>query len=189
MAQSNYHFLAIPQSQDSSNMSLVTETSRLMQKAATFPGFSPAKVFGFIIGPVLVLGVAFYAAQPHTKISPAPATVMQAGALRPMAHTLSIDALPHVAGKNVTTMVVEFPPGGFSPPHHHGGSVTVYVLSGAIRSQLADQPAMVYTQGQTFFEPPGITHLVAENMSATEPARILAVFVADDGAALTTYHE
>jgi hypothetical protein len=31
-------------------------------------------------------------------------------------------------------------------------------------------------------------HLLAENMSATEPARILAVFVADEGATLTTYH-
>jgi quercetin dioxygenase-like cupin family protein len=114
---------------------------------------------------------------------------MQAGATRPAVHTISSDALPHVAGKNITTMIVEFPPGGFSPPHHHGGSVTVYVLNGTIRSQLSGQPPMVYAQGQTFFEPPGITHLVAENMSATEPARILAVFVADDGATLTTYHE
>ncbi|HEY1383495.1 MAG TPA: cupin domain-containing protein [Dongiaceae bacterium] len=160
-----------------------------MHKAAIFPGFSPAKLIGFVVGPVVVLGVALYAAQPHIKVSPVPSAVMQASAARPTAHTLSTDALPHVAGKNVTTMVVEFPPGGFSPPHHHGGSVTVYVLSGTIRSQLAGQPAMVYTQGQTFFEPPGITHLVAENMSATEPARILAVFVADDGATLTTYHE
>jgi quercetin dioxygenase-like cupin family protein len=63
------------------------------------------------------------------------------------------------------------------------------VLSGAIRSQLAGGPAMVYKEGQTFFEPPGVTHLVAENVSATSPARILAVFVADEGATLTTYHE
>lgn len=115
---------------------------------------------------------------------------MQANAsLRPTAQILSSDALTHVRGKRVTTVVVEFPPSGFSPPHHHGGSVTVYVLSGAIRSQLQGTPPHVYRPGETFFEPLGITHLLAENISATESARILAVFVADDGAPLTTYHE
>jgi quercetin dioxygenase-like cupin family protein len=160
-----------------------------MQNAAIFPPVSPAKLLGLALGATLAVGTMLYAAHFSASISPAPATVMQASATRPTVNTISSDALPHVAGKNITTMIVEFPPGGFSPPHHHGGSVTVYVLSGTIRSQLAGQPAMVYTQGQTFFEPPGITHLVAENMSATEPARILAVFVADDGATLTTYHE
>ncbi len=61
-------------------------------------------------------------------------------------------------------------------------------LSGVIRSQLQDQPPIVYWAGESFFEPPGSVHLLAENMSATEPARILAVFVADEGATLTTYH-
>jgi len=106
----------------------------------------------------------------------------------PVAQPVSSDALPHVQGKRITTMVVEFPPNGFSPPHHHGGSVTVYVLSGVIRSQLQGQPPMIYRAGESFFEPPGAVHLLAENMSATEPARILAVFVADEGATLTTYH-
>jgi quercetin dioxygenase-like cupin family protein len=118
----------------------------------------------------------------------APTSAAATARPRPVAHPVSSDALPHVEGKRITTMVVEFPPGGFSPPHHHGGSVTVYVLSGVIRSQLEGQPAMVYRAGQSFFEPPGIVHLLAENMSPTEPARILAVFVADEGATLTTYH-
>jgi quercetin dioxygenase-like cupin family protein len=160
-----------------------------MQKAAVFPTFSPARMLGVATGLVLVAGLALYATNQPTRVSPAPATVMQASATRPTAHTLSTDALPHVAGKNITTMIVEFPPSGFSPPHHHGGSVTVYVLSGTIRSQLQGGLPMVYTAGQTFFEPPGIVHLLAENMSATDPARILAVFVADEGATLTTYHE
>ncbi len=41
--------------------------------------------------------------------------------------------------------------------------------------------------GQSFFEPPGSQHLVSENVSAKEPASLLAVFVADDGAELTTF--
>ena len=119
----------------------------------------------------------------------ADATPTGAGARpRPLAHPVSSDALPHVRGKRITTMVVEFPPAGLSPPHHHAGSVTVYVLSGVIRSQLQGQPPIVYRAGESFFEPPGAVHLLAENMSATEPARILAVFVADEGVTLTTYH-
>jgi quercetin dioxygenase-like cupin family protein len=141
---------------------------------------------------LLVAGVAFYASTPSQDSgygTAEPGMMMVNGVMRPTAHTISSNALPHVASKNITTMVVEFPPGAVSPPHHHGGSVTVYVLEGTIRSQLQGRPAMIYTEGQTFFEPPGIIHLLAENVSATEPARILAVFVADDGATLTTYHE
>ncbi|HET6157111.1 MAG TPA: cupin domain-containing protein [Dongiaceae bacterium] len=159
-------------------------TSTLPQPPAPFRA---ARIIGGVLVLALATGGVLYAIDRNPAV-PA-GTMMVNGALHPTAHTISSDALPHVAGKNITTMVVEFPPGGFSPPHHHGGSVTAYVLSGTIRSQLQGQPPMVYTQGQTFFEPPGITHLVAENMSATEPARILAVFVADEGATLTTYHE
>ena len=42
----------------------------------------------------------------------------------------------------------------------------------------------VYYAGEAFCEPPGSEHLVSENASATEPASLLAVFVADDGATL-----
>jgi quercetin dioxygenase-like cupin family protein len=110
---------------------------------------------------------------------------------RPRAEVQPIcsDALPHVPGKRITTVLVEFPPSGYAPKHRHAGSVTVYVLSGAIRSQLSGSALEVYKAGQTFFEPPGTIHLVAENASDVEPARILAVFVADEGATLTTYLE
>jgi quercetin dioxygenase-like cupin family protein len=68
--------------------------------------------------------------------------------------------------------------------------VFVYVLSGQIRSEnSATGPAKVYKAGETFFEPPGSEHLVSENASETEPASLLAVFVADDGAKLTTYNK
>ena len=156
--------------------------------------FRPSTLLGAGTALLLVAGAAFYVStsrpqSAHTMAHQEPAMMMVNGVLRPTAHTISSDALPHVAGKNITTQMVKFPPGGASPPHHHGGSVTVYVLSGTIRSQIIGQPPMVYTQGQAFFEPPGVTHLVAENMSKTEPARILAVFVPDEGATLTTYHE
>jgi quercetin dioxygenase-like cupin family protein len=97
------------------------------------------------------------------------------------------EKLPNVPGKSVTAVVVTFPPGAKSPRHHHAGSVLVYVLSGEVRSEnSATGPAKVYKAGETFFEPAGSAHLVSENVSATEPATILAVFIADDGATLTT---
>ncbi|MDY0884650.1 cupin domain-containing protein [Dongia soli] len=98
------------------------------------------------------------------------------------------DALSHVPGKSVTVEIVEFQPGARAPEHHHAGSVTVYVLSGAVRSQLAGSPPMIYHTGQSFFEPPGAVHLFAENPSSTDVARIMAIHVADDGAQLTTFH-
>jgi quercetin dioxygenase-like cupin family protein len=95
--------------------------------------------------------------------------------------------LLNVPGKTLTAVEVTFPPGAASPPHHHAGSVMVYVLAGALRSQLDDGPVKTYGAGETFFEPPGTHHMGSASASPTDPARILAVFVADDGATLTTY--
>jgi quercetin dioxygenase-like cupin family protein len=98
------------------------------------------------------------------------------------------EKLPNVPGKSLTAVVVNYAPGGKSLSHHHAGSVFAYVLSGAIRSEnSATGPARVYKAGESLFEPPGSEHLVSENASATEPASLLAVFVADDGAKLTTF--
>ena len=95
--------------------------------------------------------------------------------------------LPNVPGKSLTAVVVRYAPGEASGPHHHAGSVFVYVLSGTIRSRVSTNgPAKVYQAGESFFEPPGSDHLVSANASATEPASLLAIFVADDGAVLTT---
>jgi len=97
------------------------------------------------------------------------------------------EKLPNVPGKSITTVVVNYAPGGKSVSHHHAGSVLAYVLSGEIRSEnSATGPAKVYKAGESFFEPPGSAHLVSENASATDPASLLAIFVADDGAQLTT---
>ncbi len=94
--------------------------------------------------------------------------------------------LANVPGYTLTAEVVEYPPGGKSSIHHHAGSVFAYVLTGRIRSQdSATGPARVYKAGETFFEPPGSDHLVSENASASEPASLLAIHVAEDGAVLT----
>lgn len=95
--------------------------------------------------------------------------------------------LPNVLGKRVTVVRVIYAPGGFSRPHRHAGSVTAYIVKGEIRSQLAGGPVQDFKPGETFFEPPGSVHQVSANASQTEPAELIAVFVADEAAQLTTY--
>jgi quercetin dioxygenase-like cupin family protein len=117
--------------------------------------------------------------------------VLIMGASRPgtiTATTVSEGKLAHVAGKSITVEIVEFAPLAFAPEHHHAGSVTVYVLSGTIRSQLGGGPVEEFKAGQSFFEPSGTVHLFAENPSPTEPAKFMAIHIAEDGAELTTYH-
>ena len=92
--------------------------------------------------------------------------------------------IPDVPGKTLTALLVHYEPGGKTPRHHLPAAHGLFV-SGAVRSQnSATGPARVYYAGEAFYEPPGSEHLVSENASATEPASLLAVFVADDGATL-----
>jgi quercetin dioxygenase-like cupin family protein len=102
---------------------------------------------------------------------------------------ISSNALPDIPGKRVTIVRVTYGPGGFTPPHRHAGTVTAYITKGQIRSQLKGGPVEIFEVGQSFFEPPGAIHLVSANASNTEWAELIAVFVADEGAQLTTLLE
>ncbi|MGH6844525.1 MAG: cupin domain-containing protein, partial [Methylocella sp.] len=97
---------------------------------------------------------------------------------------------PNVPGKRIKAVLVEYQPGGSSPPHTHPKSAFIYatVLEGAIRSQVNDGPVTTYRAGESFSENPGDRHGVSENASTTEPSRLLAVFVVDTGeTTLTTF--
>jgi quercetin dioxygenase-like cupin family protein len=132
----------------------------------------------------LGLAVATLAAAGMLPIGPASRAAAAGDDIR----TAFAGKLPNVPGKSLTAIVVSYAPGGKSQSHHHAGSVYAFVLSGAIRSEnSATGPARVYKAGESFFEPPGSKHLISENASATEPASLLAIFVADDGAHLTTF--
>jgi quercetin dioxygenase-like cupin family protein len=109
-----------------------------------------------------------------------------AGSSQDVVEPITSHALPNVPGKRVTVVRVFYGPGGFTPPHYHSGSVTAYVTKGEIRSQLDSGPVETFKVGQSFFEPPGTKHMVSANASNTEPAELIAIFVADEGAQLTT---
>lgn len=98
-------------------------------------------------------------------------------------------ALPNVPGKSLKATVVEYAPGQASPAHFHAKSafITAIVLEGSVRSQVNDGPVKVYHVGESFTENPGDRHSVSGNASATEPARLLAIFVVNsDETPLTT---
>ena len=78
-----------------------------------------------------------------------------------------------------------------SPPQaNQGGTVFVYVLEGTVvRSALNDAPAKDYVTGESWVEPFGATHTLTQNVSDTDKAKILTVFLLNDGAELTTFEK
>jgi quercetin dioxygenase-like cupin family protein len=93
------------------------------------------------------------------------------------------DQATSVPGKSLVAVTVSYPPGAKSAAHHHAKSafIMAYVISGAIRSQVEGEPVRVYHPGETWSEAPGAHHTVSENVSASEPAELLAVFLVDTG--------
>ena len=102
--------------------------------------------------------------------------------------------LKDVPGKDLVVVRLDFSPNGVQrtksgarcTAHRHPGSVWVYVTSGTVRLGIAGQPVHVVHTGESFYEPKGAVHVVAESASATEPASAIAVMIVPDGAALLT---
>jgi quercetin dioxygenase-like cupin family protein len=162
------------------DMSLGWPRARLFY-AAVIAGLACA----FVIGKAMPIAMDAIS----TIVAPLCASADSAGSSLDTVEPITSHALPNVPGKRVTIVRVFYGPGGFTRAHRHAGSVTAYVTRGEIRSQLAGGPVETFRVGQSFFEPPGATHLVSANASNTEPAELIAVFVADEGAQLTTFIE
>lgn len=138
-----------------------------------------------------VAGAALVCLGPAT---PADADTEAAQELAKQPGVIFARELADVPGKNMVVVKLDFPP---NPPkaqkaprqyigHRHPGSTYVYVLKGAVRLGIDGQPVQVVHAGESFFEPVGALHTVAENASATEPAAAIAVLVVPDGAAILT---
>ncbi len=90
--------------------------------------------------------------------------------------------LPDVKGKTFTSAIVALPPSARAKPHRHGKAfVYAYVLEGTVRSQLGGESVRTYRQGENWVEQPGAQHVLTENTSRTEPAKLLVVFVSNTG--------
>jgi quercetin dioxygenase-like cupin family protein len=93
-------------------------------------------------------------------------------------------SLADMAGKVATVLTVDYVPGAASGPHVHPGSVFVYVLEGAVVSQLEGDEPITYTKGQSWYESPKKPHIVSKNASKTEPAKLLVFLLSQEGEAI-----
>jgi quercetin dioxygenase-like cupin family protein len=96
--------------------------------------------------------------------------------------------LPDLAlhGWSVTTVEVNYAPGGGSAAHRHPGLTFAYVLEGEIVSKVGEEPEKTYATGEMWMETPGQLHGVSRNASSTKPARLLAILLAEKGKPLTS---
>lgn len=91
------------------------------------------------------------------------------------------EVIPNIPGKSLIALIVDYPPGGASVAHTHAQSAFIYahVLSGEIESKVNDGESRIYKSGESWSEPPAASHPVSRNVSKTEPARLLALFIVD----------
>jgi quercetin dioxygenase-like cupin family protein len=96
--------------------------------------------------------------------------------------------LPDLAIKGwaVTAVEVKYAPGQASGPHRHPGITIAHVLEGEVVSKVGDGPEKTYKAGEMWLETPNQLHAVSRNASDTNPARLLAILLAEKGAQLTT---
>ncbi|KAI9660931.1 MAG: hypothetical protein M1821_009258 [Bathelium mastoideum] len=88
--------------------------------------------------------------------------------------------LVNVPGFSCIALQVSFPPGGATPPHRHSGaSVSGVILKGAAHNKMNDEPTMVLSRGETWYEAPGCHHRISANASETEEMEFIAVFVVE----------
>lgn len=109
-------------------------------------------------------------------------TLLPISALSAEVAMLFKQELADMAGKAGQMLTVEFAPGEVSAPHRHNAHTFVYVLQGSVVMQVQGGEAKTLTAGQTFYENPDDIHTVANNASATEPAKILVFFIKDSDA-------
>ncbi len=120
-------------------------------------------------------------------LGPQPAAIAQNSGQRSVRTALT-QQLPALDGNRLSVNLVEvaYGPGAASPAHSHPCPVIGYVIEGAIRSQVKGQPAVTYHAGESFYESPNGEHLLSANMSSTKPAKLLAIFLCDHTAPLST---
>jgi quercetin dioxygenase-like cupin family protein len=91
--------------------------------------------------------------------------------------------LPGDPPREITLVEVSYPPGTGSPAHQHANGVMAFVVSGSIASKVGDAPEQTFRAGEAWWEPVGAIHRISRNASTTEPATLLAIYIAPTGAA------
>jgi quercetin dioxygenase-like cupin family protein len=81
---------------------------------------------------------------------------------------------------DVTVMTVV--PGGIDTvSHRHDCELFGYVLEGSVEVALVTKTTKTFKAGEMFYEKRNILHTVTKNGSATQPARVLLMFLIKNG--------
>jgi len=91
--------------------------------------------------------------------------------------------LPAGNFRNVQAVTIELAPGAAAPSHRHDVAVLAYVVEGVVENQFDGGPLHTHKVGDSWWEAPGTVHNVARNPSKTERARLLVVYIGEDGKA------
>lgn len=93
--------------------------------------------------------------------------------------------LPPGDFRNVQASIVELGPGAAASRHRHDVAVLAYVVEGTVENQFDGGATQTHKAGETWWEAPGTVHDVARNTSTTARARLLVVYIGEEGKAAT----
>src|SRR5918999_681197 len=95
-----------------------------------------------LVAVVALAGVVTYMAP---LLDPPTAGSARGVPLRETVTVIADEPIPNLPGKRLVSQIVDYPPGASSVPHRHARSAFIYayVLSGAVRSQVDDEPVRV----------------------------------------------
>lgn len=128
---------------------------------------------------ILGLGAAFFAA----VASPARFLSAQQPAAAPAVSRTELikQKLPPGNFRDVQAIIVELAPGASAVRHRHDVAVLAYVLEGTVENGFNGGPTEVHQQGESWWEAPGTVHDLARNPSTTGRARLLVVYIGEEG--------
>jgi quercetin dioxygenase-like cupin family protein len=88
-------------------------------------------------------------------------------------------------GKAAVVVLAEMAPGATTGKLLYAGQECAYLLEGSLSLTMEGKPAVTFTLGEAFQQPPQQVH-EGQHASATAPVKILAFSIAEKGQPLTT---
>lgn len=85
--------------------------------------------------------------------------------------------IPELPGWESRLVLLEYPPGFAAPVHNHPVAATGYVLQGSVVSQWEGGEEEFYKAGDSFIDRGVHVHIRSENLSKTEPLKMLVSYV------------
>lgn len=136
----------------------------------TVPGFGPATTEAEVTPEELF-------AAPSAAVSQQQAAVSRTDLIQRM--------LPPGNFRDVQAAIIDLAPGAGAIRHRHDVAVLAYVLEGVVENRFDGGTSITHKQGDSWWEAPGTVHDVARNANPTARARLLVVYIGEEGKTAT----